>query len=208
MLKSIRGIAMVVGGFIITLGGGKRTGVHVDNREELLNWSTSLATVISHTGPGIGSGRIGRGGDPRNARTPAILQREDKDDKATMLAAAKPVARSPGWVPRVATLATKAHPSTPKKTIFSDRALGGKRFACKTHPAAVMRDLNKDYAVVSTARVHQANEVTDKIGNSSDCQMRPRFPKGVLADARLVGKVTDHSRESLEEGASTRARLT
>merc|ERR1712032_1261212 len=195
MLTAIRNIAIVGGGFIITLGGGKRICLHVYSKEALLEWVTSLAR-----GAGGGSG-------PRNAHLIQMLQREDMDGETAALATAKPGAKSLDWIPRVATLATKARLPAPRKTIFSERALG-KQFACNTHPAAVMRDLNKDYAAVFTARVHPANEVTDKIGNSSDCQMWPRFPKGVLADARLVGKVTDHSRESLEEGASTRAMLT
>jgi len=195
VLGAIRSLATVFGGFIITNRGGKRTGVHVDNKEELREWSAALASVISATGSGIGSGLAGGGGGPRGARLRQISQSEDEDEEAATLA--KPTSRSPDWLPRVATLATKARPSAPKKTLFSDRALGGKHFACNTHPAAVMRELKKDYAAVLTASIHQSSEVTDKIGNSSGSSKQPRLPRGVLADASLAGKVTDRSRESL-----------
>jgi len=202
VLRSIRSLQTVAGGFIINLVGGKRSGVHVNCAEELRDWSAALGSAISAVGPRTGSRFAGGGGGPRNACLTQLSQRHNQEEEASGVKAAS-VAQSPGWVPRVATLATKAFPAATKKTLFSDRAVGSKNFACTTHPAAVMRQLKKEYATVTTASVHHDNEVADKISNGGDCQRQPRLPKGVRADMSIADKVTDRSREALLKALST-----
>jgi hypothetical protein len=166
VLKSLRSLETVCGGFIINLGGGKRTGVHVSSKEELHEWSAALSGVVLSAGPNQASG--GTGGNPRSARL--TCQNQEAEASAQT---ARPAARSPDWLPRVATLPVKAEPRPvpPRKTFFSERS-GGKSFACSTHPNAVMRDLNKDYAKVLTTTFHPVGEVTDKISKDNNCQAR------------------------------------
>jgi len=196
VLKSIRSLETVFGGFVIHLGGGKRKGVHVNSKEELREWSAALSGVVISLGHTQPSG--GTGGNPHSPRRTRPNQEAD-----AIALTARPVARSPDWLPRVATLAVKPRLASgdspqaerslsPRKTFFSARS-GGKNFTCNTHPNAVM--LNKDYARVSTTTVHPENEVTDKISTCNDSQRQPRLPKKVWEDIKLTGKVSGGSHD-------------
>mmetsp|Transcript_32756 Transcript_32756/g.64530 ORF Transcript_32756/g.64530 Transcript_32756/m.64530 type:complete len:967 (-) Transcript_32756:164-3064(-) len=195
LLENIRSVETVFGGFILNFGEGKRTGVHVDNVDELRDWSAELARVVSAAGPPMPI--RGGGGGPRTPRSYSSSAQCHKDNEVKPA----PKARSASWVPRVATLAKKEEVSpesaAARQTLYTRRGHRGKVFLVNTHSGGMQaaRHLHSNNVVVMVqATMPGSSRLNTAIAEKVNEQPRSaRLPRGIQADLNLTDKVTGNA---------------